>query len=274
MEEPMSKVMIESRDNVAIMRLKNKVTNAISPDFVNDISAALNKIKSEFQGMILAGGDKFFCIGFDLPELLKLDRTGMTQFFYKFNQVAFDLFTLPLPTACAITGHAIAGGNILALACDYRFAASGKKLIGLNEVKLGVPVPYLADLMLRQIVGDRAATDIVYRGEFMASSEAEQIGLVDEVVPQEEVEDRAVEKIAELAALPRAAFTTIKANRVEAIRLSYEKTMNQKMKIFLTAGSAIQFRHCLPKRLKNSKINLMRYPVLLLQQKTEFNIYL
>lgn len=229
----MSKVMIESRDNVAIMRLKNKVTNAISPDFVNDISAALNKIKSEFQGMILAGGDKFFCIGFDLPELLKIDRTGMTQFFYKFNQVAFDLFTLPLPTACAITGHAIAGGNILALACDYRFAASGKKLIGLNEVKLGVPVPYLADLMLRQIVGDRAATEILYHGEFMASSEAEQIGLIDEVLPQDGLENRALEKIAKIASLPQPAFSAIKANRVEAIRLRYEENYKSKNEIFL-----------------------------------------
>ena len=229
----MSKVMIESRDNVAIMRLNNKVTNAINPDFINDISAALNKIKSEFQGMILAGGNKFFCIGFDLPELLKLDRTGMTQYFYKFNQVAFDIFTLPLPTACAITGHAIAGGNILALACDYRFMASGKMLIGLNEVKLGVPVPYLADLMLRQIVGDRSATDIVYRGEFMASSKAKQIGLIDEVLPQDGLENRALEKIAEIASLPQPAFSAIKANRVEAIRLRYEENYKSKNEIFL-----------------------------------------
>lgn len=229
----MKHVKIESRESVAIIRLDNGVTNAVSPGLVDDLSSALTRVKNEFKGIILAGGAKFFCIGFDLPRLLKLDRTGMTQFFFEFNQVAFDLFKLPLPTACAITGHAIAGGNILALTCDYRFAASGKKLIGLNEVKLGVPVPYLADLMLRQIVGDRAATDILYRGKFVALSDAEQIGLVDEVVPQEEVEDRAMDTIAELADLPRAAFTAIKANRVEAIRLRYEKNHESKNENFL-----------------------------------------
>jgi len=190
----MTHVKIESRESVAIMRLNNEVTNALSPEIVDDLSSALTQVKSEFQGIILAGGAKFFCIGFDLPRLLKLDRTGMTRFFHEFNQVAFNLFTLPLPTACAIAGHAIAGGNILALTCDYRFAASGNKLIGLNEIKLGVPVPYLADLILRQIVGDRAAKEILYHGKFIALSEAEKIGLVDEIVPQEELEDHAVKK--------------------------------------------------------------------------------
>ncbi|MFO8164077.1 MAG: enoyl-CoA hydratase/isomerase family protein [Thermodesulfobacteriota bacterium] len=229
----MTYVKIESRENVAIMRLNNEVTNALSPEVVNDLSSALTQVKSEFQGIILAGGAKFFCIGFDLPRLLKLDRTGMTRFFYEFNQVAFNLFTLPLPTACAIAGHAIAGGNILALTCDYRFAASGNKLIGLNEIKLGVPVPYLADLILRQIVGDRTATEILYHGKFIALSEAEKIGLVDEIVPQEELEDHAVKKISELAALPRAAFSTIKANRIDVIRLTYEKYYKSKNENFL-----------------------------------------
>jgi enoyl-CoA hydratase/carnithine racemase len=233
MEEPMEKVVIESRRNIAITRLNNKATNAASPELINDLSAAITQVKNEFQGMILTGGEKFFCIGFDLPELLKLDRPAMTEFFYQFNQVAFDIFTLPLPTACAITGHAIAGGNILALACDYRVMAAGKRLIGLNEVKLGVPVPYLADLMLRQRIGDRAATHMVYRGEFMESSQAEQTGLVDEVLSQEGLEDRAVERIAELASLPRPAFAAIKANRVEAIRLRYEENYRSRNEIFL-----------------------------------------
>jgi len=98
---------------------------------------------------------------------------------------------------------------------------------------LGVPVPYLADLMLRQIVGDRSATDIVYRGEFMASSKAKQIGLIDEVLPQHGLENRALEKITEIASLSRPAFSAIKANRVEAIRLRYEENYKSKNEIFL-----------------------------------------
>ena len=233
MEVHMPKVVIEDHDSLAIIRLNNGATNAISPALVEDLSVAVKQVEGQFHGVVLAGGEKFLSIGFDLPELLKLDRNGVTQFFYNFNQAAFNLFTVPLPTACAIAGHATAGGTILALTCDYRFAAPGKKLMGLNEVKLGVPVPYLADLILQQIVGDRAATEMLYLGELMPTSEAEQIGLVDEVLPQDEVEDRALEKVTKLAALPRPAFEAIKANRVEAIRIRYEENYKSKHETFL-----------------------------------------
>jgi enoyl-CoA hydratase/carnithine racemase len=233
MEAHMPSVSIEDHDSLAIIRLNNGVTNAISPALVVDLSAAVKQVQGQFIGVVLAGGEKFLSIGFDLPGLLQLDRDGVTEFFYNFNRAALALFTLPLPTACAITGHATAGGTILALTCDYRFAATGKKLMGLNEVKLGVPVPYLADLILRQIVGDRAATEILYLGDLVPTSEAARIGLVDEVLQQDEVEDRALEKVATLAALPRPAFEAIKVNRVEAIRIRYEENYESKHETFL-----------------------------------------
>ena len=229
----MGKVKIEEHDNVAILRLDNKATNTISTTLVDNLSATIKQIRGEYRGMILAGGTKFFSMGFDLPELLKLDRSGMTEFFYSFNQVVLDIYTLLIPTACAITGHAIAGGTILASSCDYRFLASGRKLMGLNEIKIGVPVPYLTDMMLRQIVGDRAATGMIYLGEFIEPEKALSIGLADEVLAQDKVESRAIEKITELAALSGQAFAAIKANRVEEIRLAYEKNYKAKNEIFL-----------------------------------------
>jgi len=232
-KEHMEKVKIEEHDNVAVLRLNDKVSNAISTTMVENLSASVNRITREFRGLVLAGGEKFFSMGFDLPALLKLDRSGVTEFFYSFNQVVLDIYTLPIPTACAITGHAIAGGTILASSCDYRFLASGRKLMGLNEIKLGIPVPYLSDLMLRQIVGDRAATEMVYQGEFIEPDKAGKIGLVDEVLSQDKVENRALKKIAQLSALPGKAFAAIKANRVEAIRLAYEKNYKVKNEIFL-----------------------------------------
>ena len=148
----MKNVSIESHDSVAILRLTNGVTNSITPEMVVELSEALKQIKSEYKAMVLAGGSKFLCIGLNLPGLLQLDRPAMTEFWHAFDQISIDLYTLPMPTACAIGGHATAGGAIMALACDYRFIASGRKFIGFNEVQIGVPVPYLADLMLRQIV--------------------------------------------------------------------------------------------------------------------------
>ena len=229
----MSKVGIESRENVAIVRVNNGVINAINTELVDDLSQAIHQVKTEFKAMVLAGGTKFFCIGLDLPVLLKLDRVGMSKFWDKFDQVIADLYTLPISTACAVAGHAVAGGTILALSCDYRFVASGRKYLGLNEIKIGVPVPYLPDLILRQIIGDRAATEVVYRGEMIEPQAALEIGLVDEVFSEDDLEEQAVGRIAELAVLSQPAFGFIKENRVRDNHYKFVSERESNKKQFL-----------------------------------------
>jgi enoyl-CoA hydratase/carnithine racemase len=86
----MPKVILEAHDTVAVLRLNNGVTNAISPELLDDLSDAVKRIKSEFKGMVLAGGEKFFCIGLDLPGLLQLGRSAMVEFYFKFMQVAYN----------------------------------------------------------------------------------------------------------------------------------------------------------------------------------------
>ena len=139
----------------------------------------------------------------------------------------------PRPTASAVCGHAVAGGTILMLTTDYRIAATGRTLVGLNESRLGVPVPYAADLLLRHIAGDRVATDMVYRGDLLEASRVEESGVVDQVAEKNEVEGLAVETVAEIAALPRDSFAAIKENRVEAVLERYEKHGWEKNERFL-----------------------------------------
>jgi enoyl-CoA hydratase/carnithine racemase len=128
-----------------------------------------------------------------------------------------------MPTACAIDGHATAGGAIFAIGTDFRFVSPGRRFIGFNEVKIGIPLPYLVDLILRQIVGDRCATELMFSGEFVEPEEAQRIGLVDDIFTSEDLEEKAVAKIAELAVLPTCGLTTIKNNRVEAVRSRFEE---------------------------------------------------
>jgi enoyl-CoA hydratase/carnithine racemase len=218
----MSKVTLEAHDDVAVLRLSNGVTNAISPELVDDLARETNRVKSEFKGMVLTGGEKFFCIGLDLPALIQLDQSDMAEFYARFEQAIFDLYTLPVPTASAINGHATAGGAIFALSSDFRFVSSGRRFIGFNEVKIGVPVPYIADLMLRQVIGDRYATDMMFSGKFVEPEEAKAIGLVDDVFDSENLEEKAVAKIAELTALPPYGIRIVKNNRIEAVRSKYE----------------------------------------------------
>jgi enoyl-CoA hydratase/carnithine racemase len=147
--------------------------------------------------------------------------------------MTFDIFSAPMPTISVMAGHAVGGGNILALTCDFRYGTAEKRLIGLNEVKMGLPVPYLADLILRQLVGDRAANKVLYHGELMTMSEAQQIGMVDEAVSPEKLEEVAREKMTGLVSLPRSGFSAIKANRNESITARYLQNQEAKRKVFL-----------------------------------------
>jgi len=230
----MTTIARETVDDVAILRLANGVTNPVSPVLVEDFSDALGKAKKDSRGVVLAGGLKFFSIGLSVPELLTLKQKEMEAFWEKFNRLCFDIYTSPLPTTCAIAGHSPAAGAIFAVACDFRFAAGGKKMTGFNEVALGIPVPYLADMILRQVVGDRAATDLLFSGKLIPVEKAHALGLVDKVLEQDLLEAEAIKHTAELAALSPPAFSALKANRVEEISLRFEKNYLEKHKIFIS----------------------------------------
>lgn len=147
--------------------------------------------------------------------------------------MCLHLFSIPIPSVCALSGHAVAGGNILALTCDYRHTASENKKIGLNEVKLGVPVPYLADMMLRHVIGDRYASQMIFSGEFMTFADAKTIGLIDVIGSAEELEDFTIERLSQMASYPSDAFAAAKANKVEEIKSKYEKHFRSKNDEFL-----------------------------------------
>ncbi|MCF8105110.1 MAG: enoyl-CoA hydratase/isomerase family protein [Desulfohalobiaceae bacterium] len=229
----MTAIITERHGNIGLIRLAGSVTNPLGPELIRELEQALEALEADSRGLILCGGEKFFSIGFDLPVLLKLDRDGMRDFYSGFNQTLLKLLTLPLPTLCCITGHAVAGGCILGLGCDFRIAASEKTKIGLNEIVIGVPVPLLADRLLRHIVGNRAATRMMYTGDFITAAEAETIGLVDETLAGEELENRGLEKIQRFAAASMPAFARIKANRVEEIASCFKRQFPASLEAFL-----------------------------------------
>lgn len=229
----MQTVVKAYEDHLAVLRLDNGPTNPIGTKLIDDLSESLVEVKRNARGMVLCGKADFFSVGFDLPELIRFDRFAMADFLEKFNGLCLELFTVPFPTVCALSGHAVAGGNILALTCDYRYASSEKKKIGLNELKLGLPVPYLADMVLRHTIGDRYASQMIYSGEFMLFSDAKIIGLIDAICPPEELEGFSLERLAPIAGFSQQAFSAAKANKVEKIKRRYEKRHKEKDEIFL-----------------------------------------
>ena len=122
----MAGVTLETKGPIALLRIENGVTNAIGSSVLGDLERLLPEVRRNFRGLVLAGNPKFFSIGLDLPELLAFAREGMADFWRRYEDLALGLYTLPIPTAAALAGHANGGGAILALACDYRFVAEGR----------------------------------------------------------------------------------------------------------------------------------------------------
>jgi len=217
----MGMIRVDMCDDIAVLELDNGVTNAINSELAAELSKVLRDAEANARGVVLCGNEKFFSMGFNLPELIELDREGMREFLFGFNEAIRDLYVLPLPTALSIEGHAIAGGTILGLAADFRIIAAGKKLMGLNEIKLGLPVPYLALMILSQKVGHAAALEIIYHGEFVNAEKAFDLGLVDELVAPGSARERAVERIKTIADHPSGAFQLMKETQVASIKAKY-----------------------------------------------------
>lgn len=229
----MGKVLIENAGNVAIIRLNNGTTNAVNLEMVQSLSVALGIVEKEYKGMVLAGGEKFFCIGLDLPALLKLNKKDMADFWHQFNKVTLDLYTLPMPTVCAMVGHGPAAGTIWALACDFRIVADEKTTLGLNEIQLGIPAPLIADLMLRQITSDQTANELLYTGKLIPSKIARELQIVNDVCSKNDVEQRALLKVRDITCLSNTAYAALKAMRNSGVLMNYEKHFRQKNKTFL-----------------------------------------
>jgi enoyl-CoA hydratase len=139
------------------------------------------------------------------------------------NEMALTAYALPCPVVGAITGHAIAGGLVLALCADIRIASSAGKY-GLTEVKVGVPFPKAAIGVVRAELAPNAARVLALGNELIGGPECVRLGLFDEVLDADDVLPRALHVAASLAAFPSEAYTRTKRELREATvdRLRHE----------------------------------------------------
>lgn len=191
------------------VRMARPPVNALSPDLVTALRASMAPPLGTAgpAALVLSGAPGIFSAGLDVPRLLGLDRAGIADLWSSFYGLLRALAVSPVPVVAAITGHSPAGGAVLALFCDLRIMAAGDYRIGLNEVRVGLPLPPVIAAALRRQVGARAAERLSVSGALLAPEEALRVGLVDELVPAGQVVERALAVAQELAALPRAAMS-------------------------------------------------------------------
>jgi enoyl-CoA hydratase/carnithine racemase len=229
-------IQTEIKEKVIVLKFSRGVTNAINLSLVKELSESIKRAteSKDIQGIVLTGSNnKFFSIGFDIPGLYDLSKEDFSVFYKSFNKVCIDLYTVPIPTIVAITGHATAGGCILALCCDYRFISKGRKLMGMNEIKLGVPIPYPVDCILRQTVDAYTALEIVSTGDFFLPDVLLRMGMVDEVLPLEEVFPKSIEKVKVLGKSLSESYGMNKQKRVEPVKAEILEYLEEKEERFI-----------------------------------------
>jgi len=166
--------------------------NAISFELIDDLLRALDEVaKSDAIVLILTGAGKAFCSGMDLDNLKALlgrtpeenlqDSATMVRLFR-------SLYEFPKVTIAAVNGPAIAGGTGLALLCDFTLAVPETKF-GYTEVRIGFVPAIVSTFLLRQ-VGEKQARDLLLTGRIFGAEEASKLGLINEIVPGENLMTR------------------------------------------------------------------------------------
>jgi enoyl-CoA hydratase/carnithine racemase len=227
----MADVFTRMEGPVAVVSLAKSVTNPLGDLLVGQLLGIVQNVRDdpEAKAMVLtSASDRFFSIGLDIPELIEFDKDRFADFAEMFDRLCLELYALPKPTVAAITGHATAGGAILALCADHRVMTSGRAVMGLNEVKLGVTVPWTTVRMLRDLVGGRSAARIMEMGDFYNPEESLAMGMVDEVVPPDEVGRLAIELATSLAASPTEAYAAIKGSRTAPVVAEIEAELEER----------------------------------------------
>jgi enoyl-CoA hydratase len=162
------------------------------------------------KAVVITGSGSSFSAGVDLFRLIKEGADYTRRFLPVLDQLLKAALIFPKPLIAAINGHAIAGGCILAAACDHRIMVEGNGRIGVPELAVGVPFPALPLQIMAGRLADGPLRDLVFTGRTVQVDEAKALGLIDEKCPAGMLMDRAIEVAQRMASIPAGAFALTK----------------------------------------------------------------
>ncbi|NPU83243.1 MAG: enoyl-CoA hydratase/isomerase family protein [Syntrophaceae bacterium] len=197
---------------IATVTLSRGKVNALNEAVIDEMTACIRDLAVDpaVRAVILTGRGKFFTYGFDIPEFLEYGKEDFLRYLTKFTNFYGALFLYPKPVVAALNGHTMAGGCMIAIACDYRTMVTGKARISLNEINFGSSLFAGSVEIMKMWLGQRNAETAVYTGALYSAEEALRLGLVHEAVAEEDLAPRAMKIAEEFAAKDGAAFRSIK----------------------------------------------------------------
>jgi enoyl-CoA hydratase len=220
----MSYISLVDHNGVAVLSADRPPANAMDVTLLEELVAAVGELAaSPPPAVVLAGRPGFFSAGADLKAVPTYGPDEQRAAVEGINAMALGVYSLPCPVIGAITGHAIAGGMVLALCTDVRIASSEGRY-GLTEVKVGVPYPQAAIGVVRAEMPAHAARLMALGNELVDAPTCVRLGVFDEVADPDRVLPVAMEAAVAMAALPSEVYARTKAElRGATIRQLREK---------------------------------------------------
>ncbi|MGP3911293.1 enoyl-CoA hydratase-related protein [Nonomuraea sp. NBC_00507] len=204
-------VSVEVADQIATIRLDRPKMNALNGQVQLEIAEAARIVDADpqVQAVILYGGAKVFAAGADIKEMADMSYADMVAHSRTLQECFTAVARIGKPVIAAITGYALGGGCELALCADFRVAGESAKL-GQPEILLGIIPGAGGTQRLPRLIGPARAKDLIFTGRHVPAAEAQEIGLVDRVVPDEQVYTAALEWAATFVGGPAIALRAAK----------------------------------------------------------------
>lgn len=222
----MENILIEKQDNLAIVTINRPTKlNALNKATIQELHDAFKELNNDSQTKVIVltgSGEKAFVAGADISEFAHFSDTEGEELAAKGQELLFDFVqNLQTPVIAAVNGFALGGGLELAMSCHFRVASSNAKM-GLPEVTLGVIPGYGGTQRLAQLVGKGRAMEMIMTANMIDAETAKTYGLVNHVVPQEELLDLAKGIATKISANSSVAI----AKAIDAINANYLDGIN------------------------------------------------
>jgi len=188
----MSKVKLRREGGVYILTMQYG-ENRFNPSSLGEINAALDEVeRSEQAVLVTTGEEKFYTLGVDLEWMTGEGIDEIPEYIKELDKLYARLITFPMATAAAINGHTFGAGSLFALSHDYRVMRNDQGYFCFPEVDIRIPFsPVMREVLMSRLQGP-AFRDVVLTGTRLKGEEAKKLGIVDHVVPESEVLDRAI----------------------------------------------------------------------------------
>lgn len=225
---------VERRERVMLV-LQRYGSNAIDDALLAALDGTIGSLDQDGgPPVVLASAHPtIFSPGLDLKKLDGRPRDAVRAVMRSFNALLRRIAVYPGPVVAAIGGHAIAGGCLLALACDRRVMARAHARLGLSEINLGIPVPAGAAAMLLALYPTRSVEQLVLEGDGFGGERAFELALVERLADTEAVLDDAVRLADRLASRPQAAYATAKRYLRSDLAAAMERRDEAELESFL-----------------------------------------